>query len=81
MAHRVRLERRSQSAQARVALTLSGGGDLVERLQGVEGAGIADEPGADVEVAVGEYLVEGEVAEALDEFWVGLGQGRFPVRE
>ena len=71
MAHRVRLERRSQSAQARVALTQSLG-DLVERLQGVEGAGIADEPGAEVEVAVGEYLVEGEVVEALDEFWVGL---------
>ena len=39
------------------------------------------EPAADVEVAVGEHLVEGEVVEALDEFRVGLGQGRFPVRE
>jgi hypothetical protein len=31
------------------------------------------DPGPDVEVAVGEHLVEGEVIESLDEFRVGLG--------
>jgi hypothetical protein len=44
-------------------------------LGGDHGGELDDQAGAGVEVALGEYLVEGEVVEVLDQLGVGLGEG------